>query len=307
MYPAAAPPVDTPVHAPVAVPRELQSFDQWVGWDYRPTKGGLTKVPHRLPVPESGGAPDRLRSLVRAASTTDPSTWASYDLARRHPRIGFVFTVGDPFFGVDLDDCLEPDTGELSLVARVAVRYLASYAEVSPSGRGIKVVARGKVPEGTSRRQDRRLGVEMYDSERFFALTGEHLPGSPTEIADADLAPLYRWIFGPPDGETSFAVNTTPKFSTRGSRRTDAEIVEKALSAKNGRRFGRLWGGDVSGYPTRSEADLALCAMLVYWTDADPARVEALFSRSGLCREKWRERPDYRRRTIERAVATARR
>ncbi len=75
------------------------------------------------------------------------------------------------------------------------------------------------------------------------------------------------------------------------------------MVAANGAKFGRLWRGDASGYPTRSEADLALCAMLAYWCGADPARVEALFYRSGLCRSKWRLRPDYRRRTIARAIA----
>jgi primase-polymerase (primpol)-like protein len=69
-------------------------------------------------------------------------------------------------------------------------------------------------------------------------------------------------------------------------------------------KFERLWAGDARAYRSRSEADLALCAMLAYWADSNPRRVEELFYRSGLVRPKWRERQDYRRRTIERAIAS---
>ncbi len=287
--------------APVSViepPGELRAFEQWVGWSCRPTTAGLAKVPHRLPPLRSAGG----KALAQAASTTDPSTWASYEIARPHPRIGFVFTADDPFCGIDLDDCLDPDTGELTLVARVAIRYLASYAEISPSGKGIKVIARSSVPG--KRRQNRKLGVEMYDEGRFFALTGNRLSGVPTDIAEADLTPLYRWIFGPSEAENPPAVSTEDGGRGRVHHdRCDEAIIRRALGAKNGHRFERLWRGDASGYPTRSEADLALCAMLAYWADADSGRVEALFSRSGLVREKWNSRPDYRKRTIERAIS----
>jgi primase-polymerase (primpol)-like protein len=288
----------------IEVPEELRALRQWVAWDYRMARGQWSKVPHRI----TTSRPSRSSTIAEIASTTDPSTWASYEAARHHPKIGFVFTAHDPFCGVDLDDCLDPDTGEISLVARVAIRYLASYAEVSPSGRGVKIVGRGRVPG--ERRQHRALGVEMYDQRRFFALTGTTLPGVPEHLADVDLAPLHRWIFGPPDRSRSASLNTAAgsgrcSLPRRWCRRlSDEAIIARALGARNGWRFERLWRGDASGYPTHSEADLALCAMLAYWCDGDPVTMENLFSRSGLCREKWLARPDYRRRTILRALIT---
>lgn len=272
------------------IPAELKALPQWVGWNYEEvgTTAGtrLAKVPYSL---ETGAR----------ASTRNPKTWAPYSACASHENVGFVFAARDPYAGIDLDDCLAPATGQLSFVARVVVRHLGSYAEVSPSGRGVKVFVRARIPG--ARRQNRRLGVEMYDASRFFAMTGARLSGIPARIAERDLEPLYRWVFGAEIGENAYRARGSRR--PRERNRSDGEILRRALGAANGAKFERLWRGDHSGYPTRSEADLALCAMLAYWCEADPTRVEALFSRSGLCREKWRLRPDYRRRTIARAIA----
>lgn len=273
------------------IPAELKALPQWVGWSHEemqtPVGSRFAKVPYSL----QNGA---------RASTRDPETWAPYSFCASYENVGFVFTPDDPYAGIDLDDCLDPATGHLSFVARVVVKHLESYTEVSPSGRGVKVFVRGRIPG--ARRQNRRLGVEMYDSSRFFAMTGARLPEAPERIAKCDLEPLYRWVFGTEDGEALPLHGRYGRFHAR--RRSDEEILRRAMGAANGAKFGRLWRGDASEYPTHSEADLALCAMLAYWCGADPGRVEALFYRSGLCRAKWRLRPDYRRRTIARAMAS---
>lgn len=88
---------------------------------------------------------------------------------------------------------------------------------------------------------------------------------------------------------------------------SDVELVSAACKAKNGDAFTRLFAGDCSDYAgDESRADAALLAMLAWWTDGDAGRMEALFNESGLGqREKWRERPDYRKRTIDRVLAQA--
>jgi hypothetical protein len=83
---------------------------------------------------------------------------------------------------------------------------------------------------------------------------------------------------------------------------SDAEVVQKALSASNGERFARLWAGDTSGYGSHSEADLALCGMLAFWTGGDATRMDSLFGQSGLYRKKW-DRENYRNRTIAEALS----
>jgi len=52
---------------------------------------------------------------------------------------------------------------------------------------------------------------------------------------------------------------------------------------------------------SQSEADLALCCKLAFWTERDASRIDVLFRRSGLMRDKW-ERTDYRDATIAKAI-----
>lgn len=88
---------------------------------------------------------------------------------------------------------------------------------------------------------------------------------------------------------------------------TDTELIERACDAANGAGFAQLFAGDTSGHGNdESRADMALMAHLAFWTDGDPARMERLFGQSELGRrEKWQTRPDYRKRTIERALGVA--
>ena len=81
----------------------------------------------------------------------------------------------------------------------------------------------------------------------------------------------------------------------------DAVLLDRARDARNGARFTRLWNGDWSGYASQSEADSALCFMLAFWTGRDAGRIDRLFRRSGLMRDKWEKRDDYREKTIENA------
>ena len=85
----------------------------------------------------------------------------------------------------------------------------------------------------------------------------------------------------------------------------DRALISRARQSRNGRRFSQLydhgdWRG--AGYPSQSEADLALCGTLAFFTGPDPARIERLFRGSALCRPKWECRRDYRERTITLAL-----
>jgi hypothetical protein len=83
--------------------------------------------------------------------------------------------------------------------------------------------------------------------------------------------------------------------------RTDEEVIERARTAPNGTKFLTLWAGVTSQYcGNDSDADLALLAILSFWTQ-DPAQLDHLFRRSGLMREKW-ECADYGERTVARAL-----
>jgi putative DNA primase/helicase len=83
----------------------------------------------------------------------------------------------------------------------------------------------------------------------------------------------------------------------------DQTLIEKAQNAKDGAKFSALWSGNISGYKSQSEADLALCCLLAFWTGGNYEQIDRLFQQSGLFRaDKWSEREDYRERTINAAL-----
>lgn len=135
------------------VPAELRALPQWVCYDE-------TKRPVD---PHSG----------RFASVNDPATWAAFDKAvaactdGRGIGVGFVFTEHDPYMGIDLDvaEGAEPSQGQQRIFAT-----FTTYAERSPSGRGLHIIGKGIVPGGGIRNS--KLGVEAYSSGRYFTFTG---------------------------------------------------------------------------------------------------------------------------------------
>src|SRR5205823_1162952 len=135
---------------------------------------------------------------------------------------------------------------------------------------------------GTGRRT---AGLEIYTAGRYFTISGKHVSGSPEGIEErqAEIAALVReW----------FPVGCAEPCPTVGPLRmrclSDQELIAKALRARSGARFGKLWCGDTSDYDgDHSRADAALCRMLAFWTGRNAAHVDRLFRMSGLMREKW--------------------
>jgi len=82
---------------------------------------------------------------------------------------------------------------------------------------------------------------------------------------------------------------------------SDDTLINIALRAKNGERFRKLFYGEISEYNSQSEADLALCSILAFYTNCDNERINRLFRKSRLYRSKW-ERDDYRENTIFKAI-----
>jgi primase-polymerase (primpol)-like protein len=241
----------------------------------------------------------------RKASSTEPDTWGSYAeavAARKehgHDGIGFVFTKDDPYCGVDLDGCLDQETGEIELWAQEIVDELDSYTETSPSGTGIHILVTAALPEGRNREER----LEMYDRGRYFTMTGRHLAGTPRTIEDRQeqILALRDRLFG----ERIERDELKRPHQEAGTGLSEEEIITRAAAADNREKFRRLWAGDTSGYASDSEADLALCSILAFWAGPDEERIDRLFRHSALCRKKWTRRADYRERTIRQALKRA--
>lgn len=186
------PPFALPV-SPEAIPTELTTRRQWVLWRHDMTqRGQWAKVPYR---------PDG-----RKARNNDARTWCDFGpalsayLAGGYAGVGFVFAAEDPYVGVDLDACRDPLTGELSAHARRVIALLDGYAEVSPSATGVKLVIDAVRPEGLPcvfKDARQRKCVEVYQSVRYFALTGHRLSGCLARVPERqrELERLYRLNF----------------------------------------------------------------------------------------------------------------
>lgn len=202
---------DKPTSLPVrfdTIPAELQAHARWVLWKYvkrAKPKGGYVWA--KMPV-QAGGAP---------ASTTDAATWAAFDdvadeyVLGGYDGIGYV--LGSDVQGIDLDDCRDPDTGELSKLAQQVLERVEGYAEVSPSGTGIKLFSRTNLDGSRTKKE---AGVELYRDGRYFAVTGHQLNGHEAlPTLQQDLGWLVQQVF---DEELS------PDLSA------DADAGERALA-----------------------------------------------------------------------------
>jgi hypothetical protein len=139
----------------------------------------------------------------------------------------------------------------------------------------------------------------MPRAAAIFTMTGCRLRGSGS-IAERtqELRRIHARLF-PTRPKTA----PPPQGKPDAAFRPDDELIARARQAKDGGKFARLWDGQWEGeYASQSEADLALCGTLAFWTGRDEGRMDALFRRSGLMREKW-ERQDYRDVTIAKAIA----
>jgi putative DNA primase/helicase len=276
-----------------SVPVEFKAHPQWVAWKYGIRHGKCTKIP----IDCHTGA---------GADSTNPATWTTfadalaYHQAHKADGIGYVFADNDPFSGIDLDKVLDPNTGEIKEFAWDIITQLNSYSEVSPSGCGIKIIVEGKLPRG-SRCKNTKLGVEIYSRERYFTVTSNCLDGTPPTIEQRQdaLVNVYRTVFGITDAKPAQPAYRPP---TGAILICDSDLIEKATNARNGAKFFKLWGGDTTDYPSHSEADQAFCNLLSFWCAGDRERIDSLFRQSGLYRPKW-DREDYRRRTIDKALA----
>jgi putative DNA primase/helicase len=279
------------------IPAELRDRPQWVVWRLEKRDGKATKAPYVARPPLNRGAATGTRKRWRA-STTDPSTWRTcleaVEIAKDDcwDGIGYVFSADDGYVGVDLDDGLsESDRGAI-------IGTLDSYAEFSVSGKGVHVIVRASL---NGHRRNRSGPFEVYEHGRYFCMTGQHVRGTPTTIEERQ-AELDRVLAHFLPARDEVATSSEAFVATRAVDLDDRELLDRAMAARNGADFVRLWNGDSQGYPSRSEADLALCSHLAFWAGNDPARIDRLYRASGLYRDKW-ERADYRESTVQKSLS----
>ncbi len=285
----ATPPTTLPIR-PDRIPTELAQRPQWVCWRWEWT-GRPSKPWTKVPINPATG---------RKASSTNPATWRTFTAAMEGQRhlpaiagIGYVFAANDPYVGIDQDDCRDPETGRITPEAMALARRLGSYTEASVSGTGLHTIVRATLPAGGNRKDS----IEAYTAGRFFTVTGCTLPGLDTITDRTDeVARWHRETFPSP------APAPGPILVPPTVRLDDQELLERCRRSP---KFCRLYdAGDLSDYEeNHSRADLGLLDFFVREGATDPDQLERLFDGSALGqRDKWQRRPDYRERTIARAL-----
>lgn len=259
------------------IPDELKKVKNWVCF----TSDKMPKNPH------TGGN----------AQSNNPSTWGTFDEAIEAVEkygfsgIGFEFT--PPYFGVDLDKCLDNED-----FIEEFVETLQSYTEISRSGQGIHIICKGSLPDGARRRGN----VEMYCDRRYFIMTGNVYSEKYKTIKEC--TETIKIL------HSKYLNDNTPKIAPKPVEvidMSDAEIIDKARNCKTGALFQLLYSGNWQGlYSSQSEADLALCNQLAFWTQRNAAQIDRIFRSSGLYRVKWDEKRGtytYGEKTVEKAIA----
>lgn len=265
------------------IPNELRSLKQWGLFQkiWQPERNKYTKIPHNA---LNGGA----------GKSNDPSTWVDFKTAlealKTYQMDGLAFFFANGYVGLDIDhigdelDKFRSGDYQENTVSQ-AITMTKSYMEVSISGSGIHAIFKGKIP-GTRRRKG---NVEMYDSGRFFALTGNTIGQYQNEVnvVTADVMKLmYHKYFGEDN------VVTINNHNPIKPNDLDVdEVIKRAEMSRTGDRFKVFMNGGWEGfYPSQSEADLAFANDLAFWTGRDFNKMDQIFRTSNLFRPKYDEK-----------------
>jgi len=255
------------------IPEELRLLKQWVLWKYEDI--GASK-PTKVPYHPNG----------RLADVTDPSTWSTFNEVHSsaklgaHSGIGFIFSHNDPYTFIDLDDA-EGDDAVLQRHLKVYHEF-ETYAEVSPSGKGLHLICKGTVPAGR-----RRSKIEIYPHARYATMTGNVYQGRNSIIdCQSQLSQLWEQMGSGPVAQSLY--NGTDKETD-----TDDVIIKKASDAVNGDKFVKLLKGEWQDiYSSQSEADFAFIDMLAFYTQ-NRNQITRLFRSSPLGFRDKAKRNDY--------------
>lgn len=274
-----------------AIPQKLKDLKQWVCYSLEQRSGKTTKVPKN---PHTG----------KNAQSNNADTWSGFEKAVEAAKeynfdgVGLMFA--NNVCGIDIDHCVE--NGKLSPIAEDIVNIMDSYTEFSPSGTGIHILFYGSITKSDDfYTKNPNNGVEMYDHERYFTVTGHSLNKKSTlEDRTEQLKIIQNKYMRRQNAKSTenTATATAPLL-------TDNDILAKANASSKATEFSKLWSGDISGYNSHSDADLALCNMLAFWSGRNADTIDRLFRQSGLMRDKWdvkHGKETYGNMTINKAI-----
>lgn len=238
---------------------------------------------------------DKIPLCARTFQTCDVSDsmqWSTHSeamlaiLGRSEYLMGFVITSDTPYSCIDFDPTDDPQI----LANQVEIyTHIKSYSERSPSGKGLHIWVRGKLPENIVAKKD---GIEVYTRNHYMTVTGDAVNGHHEAV---DGQPMLDWLWTNYKKSTAAIVDDGPQIDD------DDVILNRAANATNGLAFSQLWSGDLTAYNgDHSRADQALMNIIAFYTD-NKQQVARIFRMSMLGRRAKANREDYIQRTIDKA------
>lgn len=290
------------------IPASLRKRARFCCWRYEDRPSGRTKVPIN---PLTG----------YGAKSTDPNTFGTFEQAMFAKDLNGYDGIGIGIFGdicaIDIDHCIDTETGTFSDLAAQVYKLMDSYTEFSPSGEGLRILFRapGLVYDKSKYYvNNQKIGLEVYVSgatNRYVTITGNSIGNSDiNERTEALQKVLSLFMTRSVPSEGTFY--TPPAYKLLFP---DEVVIKRALRAKNGDLFKRLMSGDASMYqkrdgnPDYSVADLSLCNILAFWCSGDAEQIDRIYRSSGLMRPKWdtkRGNETYGQLTVQKAVSRVR-
>lgn len=251
------------------IPIELQRTPHWVMWAYEEVNGKPTKVPY---TPEG-----------RHASVTNPRTWSNFaqvlEATDRFDGIGFVLSKANPYAFIDLDHT--DDDVERRKQYDIFAQFADTYAEISPSGKGLHIIAKASIPKGR-----KKSWLEIYSDNRFMTITGNVYNNKPITDCNTRFNNIYNQL-------TEREIYIDNNVGDTEETYTDEYVLETLFTGLNGDKWRDLWGGDWSGYyKSQSEADLAFVNVLCFYS-RNREQIARLFAQSQLGERDKASRSDY--------------
>ncbi len=207
---------------------------------------------------------------------------------------------------IDIDNCIDGNGNYSDLAKDIMKIFKDSYIEKSPSGKGIRIIF---LVDGFSYDKSKyyinnqKLGLEVYvagSTNKYVTITGNAINQGEILLVNDQLKILLdRYMQRPKTDKSIYREESSSYLS-------DASVIEKASLSATGEKFKALWEGDISSYPSQSEADLALSSILAFWCGRDIKQMDRLFQQSGLMRDKWhrvQSGSTYGQITLEKAIA----
>lgn len=302
-----------------SIPEELKNIPRWCGWTTITRNGKTTKPPVNVKTGtlHKPNEPDTWHSFQ--------DTWEFYQqncekrISSNFIIRGIGFLIDTPYVGIDLDNCLDKNGQILDWAKDIVQKVInITYVEVSPSGTGLHIFLQGEKTNSQCKKiglgADKTGKIEIYDSGRYFTITGILFQNSQPTIAYGetiqkyldDLTDFISQPNAPLPVPIQSSINERKHINTEGeiyhsdadndryvANIPDAELLNKARTAKgkSGAAFRSLFDEyHKQDNVSQNEDDLALCIKLAFWTRGDIERMDRLFRQSAMMRPKWDER-----------------